>query len=96
MLRHGSLSLDLDRHEARWGERVVPLTAVEFNLLKVMLAHPGRVFSRETPMSVAYDEPTHVSDRTIDSHVRGIRDKFAEAGGEPIETVRGVGYKVGP
>ena len=96
VLRHGSLSLDLDRHEARWGERIVPLTAVEFNLLKAMLAHPGRVFSRETLMSVAYDEPTHVSDRTIDSHVRGIRDKFAEAGGEPIETVRGVGYKVGP
>ena len=96
VLRHGSLSLDLDRHEARWGERIVVLTAVEFNLLKAMLAHPGRVFSRETLMSVAYDEPTHVSDRTIDSHVRGIRDKFAEVGGEPIETVRGVGYKVGP
>jgi two-component system OmpR family response regulator len=95
VLRHGALSLDLDRHEARWGERAVVLTAVEFNLLKAMLAHPGRVFTRETLMSVAYDEPTHVSDRTIDSHVRGIRDKFAEAGGEPIETVRGVGYKVG-
>ena len=95
VLRHGALSLDLDRHEARWGDRLVLLTAVEFNLLKAMLAHPGRVFSRETLMAVAYDEPTHVSDRTIDSHVRGIRDKFSEAGGEPIETVRGVGYKVG-
>ena len=95
VLRHGALSLDLDRHEARWSDRLVPLTAVEFSLLKAMLAHPGRVFSRETLMTVAYDEPTHVSDRTIDSHVRGIREKFAEAGGEPIETVRGVGYKVG-
>jgi two-component system OmpR family response regulator len=95
VLRHGELSLDLDRHEARWGNRLVALTAVEFALLRAMLARPGRVFSRERLMLEAYGEATHVSDRTIDSHIRGIRDKFAEAGGDPIETVRGVGYRVG-
>ena len=96
ILRHGALALDLERHEARWKEIPVALTAVEFNLVKTMLAHPGRVFTREALMTVAYPEPTYVSDRTIDSHVRGIREKFAVAGGAPIETVRGVGYKVGP
>ncbi|HEX6851416.1 MAG TPA: response regulator transcription factor [Candidatus Polarisedimenticolaceae bacterium] len=94
-MQHGKLRLDPDRHEALWDGRPVPLTAVEFGLLKTMLAHPGRVFTRESLMDSAYGEPTHVSGRTIDSHVRRIREKFAEAGGEPIETVRGVGYRVG-
>lgn len=95
VMAHGKLRLDLDRHEAHWDGKPVPLTAVEFGLVKTMLAHPGRVFSRENLMDTAYDEPTHVSGRTIDSHVRRIREKFAGAGGEPIETVRSVGYKVG-
>ena len=92
---HGKLRLDLDRHEAAWDGKAVPLTAVEFGLVRTMLEHPGRVFSREQLMDAAYGEPTHVSGRTIDSHVRRVREKFAEAGGEPIETVRGVGYRVG-
>ncbi len=95
VMTRGKLSLDLDQHQAAWDGKQVSLTAVECSLLRVMLARPGHVFSREALMDAAYKEPTHVSDRTIDSHVRRIRDKFAEAGGEPLETVRGVGYRVG-
>jgi len=95
VMSHGKLRIDLERHEATWDAKPVPLTALEFGLLRAMAAHPGRVFSRDALMDMAYGELTHVSGRTIDSHIRRIREKFQEAGGEPIETVRGVGYRVG-
>ena len=60
VMAHGKLRLDLERHEAHWDGKPVPLTAVEFGLVKTMLAHPGRVFSRDNLMDSAYGEPTHV------------------------------------
>jgi two-component system OmpR family response regulator len=47
-------------------------------------------------MSKAYSVDTVVTDRTIDSHVRRVRQKFAKVGGDPVETVHGLGYKLGP
>ena len=73
------------------------LTPTEFSILKGFLAQPERVFDRNTVMNRAYDGNIHVSDRTIDSHIRHIRAKFAALGCEGlIETVHGVGYKLGP
>jgi two-component system, OmpR family, response regulator len=95
-IRHGRLSLDLDRFQARWGSRDVALTVTEFGILRTLLGYPGKVFSRDELMTGAYEHDTHVTDRTIDSHVRRIRRKFSEAGGDPVETVHGVGYKLGP
>jgi len=95
-IRHGRLSLDLDRFQARWGDREVALTVTEFGILRTLLGYPGKVFSRDELMTGAYEHDTHVTDRTIDSHVRRIRRKFSEAGGDPVETVHGVGYKLGP
>ena len=91
-LSHGSLRLDLDGFRAFWQEREVALTATEFGIVKTLLAFPGKVFSRDQLM--AGDGSAFVSDRTIDSHIRHIRDKFRQAGGEPIETVHGIGYKL--
>ena len=93
-MKQGLLSLDLDTFTASWNGNGVPLTATEFGILRALVQQPGRVFTRDNLMSVAYDEPRFVSDRTIDSHVRRIRAKFRDAGGEPIETVHGFGYKL--
>ena len=95
MLRHGALALDLDRFKAWWREQEVELTVTEFNLVRTMLGFPGKVFTREQLMNGAYEGHTVVSDRTIDSHIRRVRRKFADVGGQPIETVHGLGYKLG-
>jgi two-component system OmpR family response regulator len=93
-LVRGSLVLDLEAHTASWAGTEVPLTATEFALLKVFVAQPRRAFTRDNLMTAAYADARFVSDRTIDSHVRHIRAKFQALGGDPIETVHGVGYKL--
>jgi two-component system OmpR family response regulator len=91
---HGKLKLDLDRYQAYWGEQELVLTVTEFGLLKTLLGYPGKVYTRDELMDGAYREDNIVTDRTIDSHVRRVRRKFAELGADPIETVHGVGYKI--
>ena len=96
VLVHGKLRLDLDRFQAFWQGTEVVLTVTEFGVLRTLLGYPGKVYSRSELMDRAYNEHTVVTERTIDSHVRRVRRKFADAGGDPIETVHGVGYKLGP
>jgi two-component system OmpR family response regulator len=96
ILEHGRLRLDLDRYQVTWDGKEVVLTATEFRLLRTLLGYPGKVYSRRELMDGAYDDYTVVTDRTMDSHVRRVRRKFAEAGGDLVETVHGVGYKLGP
>jgi two-component system, OmpR family, response regulator len=96
VVTHGHLSLDLDRFVARWGAEEVVLTVTEFGILRALMGFPGKVFSRDELMTHAYREPAVVTDRTIDSHVRRIRRKFSSLGGDPVETVHGVGYRLGP
>ena len=92
-LVRGSLRLDADRFEVFWADRPVALTVTEFAILRAIAEHPGRVFSRDRLMDVAYPDRRVVSDRTLDSHVRHIRAKFAAVGGDPIGTVHGLGYR---
>ena len=92
---HGRLQIDVDRHEAFWDGRGLTLTVTEFGLLRTLMGYPGKVFTRDELMDGAYREHTVVTDRTIDSHVRRLRAKFLEMGGEPVLTVHGVGYKLG-
>lgn len=93
----GRLTLDPVAHQVSWDETPVPLTATEFAILRGFLRRPGRVFDRDVVISNAYGVNIHVSDRTIDSHIRHIRAKFRDLGCEAlIETVHGVGYKLGP
>lgn len=95
--RRGNLSLFPDRHEVFWGDESVALTPTEFAILKGFLRQPDRVFDRGHVMEQSYAVNIHVSDRTIDSHIRHIRGKFAALGcAMLIETVHGVGYKLGP
>jgi two-component system catabolic regulation response regulator CreB len=95
-LAAGRLVLDPSRHQVMVGARPVPLTPVEFQLLRALLAAPGHVLTRDHLIDRAYGGDTFVSDRTIDSHVKGIRRRFAaaEAEADPIETVFGVGYRI--
>ena len=95
-LEHGRLRLDLDRYTAFWQEQEVVLTLTEFGILRTLLAHPGRVCSREQLMDGSYQDYRVVSDRTIDSHVRRVRAKFKVLGADPIDTLHGIGYRLGP
>lgn len=96
VVAHGALALDAARHEASFGGHALPLTATEFAMLRALAARPGLVLSRDQLMTAAYPDNVHVSDRTIDSHVRNLRAKLADAGAKDvIETVHGVGFKLG-
>ena len=95
-LEHGRLRLDLDRYSAFWQEQEVVLTLTEFGILRTLLAHPGRVCRREQLMDGSYQDYRVVSDRTIDSHVRRVRAKFKALGADPIDTLHGIGYRLGP
>ena len=95
-LSHGNVRLDAARHAVWFGETPITLTALEFEILSAFLSRPELVFSREQLMEAAYGTGIHVSDRTIDSHIRNLRAKFTEAGcARAVETVHGVGFRLG-
>jgi two-component system OmpR family response regulator len=94
--RHGKLTLDLDFVRASWDGQEVQLTATEFGILRTLIGRPGKVYSRDDLMDGAYGVDKVVSDRTIDSHVRRLRAKFAAIGAAPVETLHGFGYKLAP
>ena len=93
----GLLIVEPNKHKVFWDGREVALTATEFSILKGMVQQPERVFDRDQIMSMAYDTNINVSDRTIDSHIRHIRQKFLDLECDAlIQTVHGVGYKLTP
>ena len=94
VLAHGALRLDPDRFEATWNGEIVPLTVTEFGLLQALMGRPGKVFTRDELMQLAYRDHVVVSDRTINSHIKRLRRKLSKAGAEPIETVHGLGYRL--
>ena len=95
-MRHGDLAIDRDARTAAFQDTPVALTALEFDILRTLLARPGFVFTRERILDAAYAGNIHVADRTIDSHIRNIRAKMSAAGCDTvIETVHGVGFKLG-
>ena len=96
-LAHGAVRVDLYGHGAFWKDKRVALTATEFAILQTLLREPQRVYSRDRLMDAAYQGQVTVTDRTIDSHMRNLRAKYAKAGCKDlVETVHGVGYKLGP
>ena len=96
ILAAGRVSLDRGGRSVKFGNTVVALTALEFSILETLLKRPEMVFSREQLMEAAYGAGIYVADRTIDSHIRNIRAKFAAVGGTGvIVTIHGVGFKLG-
>ena len=96
LLTHNRLGLDADSWEAKWDGIAIPLTAMEFGLLRTLASHPGRIFSRDSLIAGLRGPGFAITDRTIDSHVRNLRAKFARVGGRDlIETRTGIGYRLG-
>jgi two-component system OmpR family response regulator len=94
IIERGSLRLDVDRHLCTWAGDSVILTVTEFGLLHSMLGMRGKVYTRDELVDRAYGSGHHITDRTVDSHIRRIRKKFKALGADPIETVYGLGYRV--
>ena len=95
-IRAGALSLDTSRRKAAIADRELGLSRTEFNLLALFLRSPGRVFERSQLLESVWGSDVVVGDRTVDVHVKALRRKIEEAGGDPrvLETVRGVGYRL--
>jgi DNA-binding response OmpR family regulator len=91
----GDLSLDVERREVEARGRPVQLTYVEFELLRIIASHPGRVYSRRQLLEDLWGSADYRDPRTIDVHVRHLREKLEREPREPdqIQTVRGVGYR---
>lgn len=89
---YGRLCLDADVHRAWVDEQEVTLTALEFRLLETLLRRRGRVQSRDTLLSDVWGITAEVTTRTVDTHIKRLRQKLGSAGNY-IETVRGVGYR---
>ncbi len=96
ILSCGGIRLDPEAHRVHVGEVEILLTVTEFQLLHVLMTHPGRAYTREELTERAYGEGHHLADRTLDSHIRRIRHKFREVGRDPVETVHGLGYRLAP
>lgn len=94
-LTYGLLRLDKQQHVVNWDHQEISLTAIEFAILLQLMTQPKHVYSRDQIMTGSYQDNIHVSDRTIDSHIRHIRQKFSAVGCEAIiETQHSVGYKL--
>ena len=97
-IERDGLRIDVGQRDVHVGERSVQLTYVEFELLRTLAASPGRVFSREMLLQALWGGSDYREQRTIDVHVRHLREKLE---GDPSETefiltVRGVGYRFRP
>ncbi|HNY31705.1 MAG TPA: response regulator [Fibrobacteria bacterium] len=90
-------SVDADRATVSFQGQPLPLTPMELAILRALLEKPGRVLSRERLLDLACPDGTPSLERTVDTHVRSLRRKLAEAGaGDTIETRRGLGYALRP
>jgi len=91
-LEHGPLRLEPGTHRCLVGGREVSVTAREFQLLAALMRRPGRVMTRDRLLDEVWGRDITVTSRTIDTHLKRLREKLNEAG-MLIETVRGVGYR---
>lgn len=89
----GDLVIDTDAWRCSWHGREVPLSRQCFALLAHLASHPGQVWSRDQLLDACWSERRFVEPKTVDVHVRWLRNALAEVAGARIATVRGVGYR---
>ena len=96
-MQAGGITLDESSHLAHFGDTLIDLTPREFELLACLMRHSGRVLSREQLLKEAWGWQYVVETKTVDTHIKRLRDKLAQAGADPavVETVRGYGYRLG-
>ena len=90
LIRHGDLVIDTEQYHVELSGVIIVLPRKEFELLSLLASKPGKVFSRERIMDRIWGDSVVVGGRTIDVHIRKIREKIGE---ERIRTIKGVGYK---
>jgi len=95
MVEYGDLLLNLETYQAALGARPLDLTYMEYELLKFLATHPGKVFTREQLLSRVWGYEYYGGARTVDVHVRRLRAKLGEEHAALIQTVRSVGYRFG-
>jgi two-component system, OmpR family, alkaline phosphatase synthesis response regulator PhoP len=93
VVRAGSLELNLATYQVRIAERPVSFAFMEYELLKFLMTHPNRVFSREALLSAVWGYDYYGGARTVDVHVRRVRAKLGNEHATRIKTVRSVGYR---
>jgi two-component system phosphate regulon response regulator PhoB len=96
-LRFGDIVMDLASHRVRRGERTIHLGPTEFRLLRHLMEHPDRVFSRDQLLDAVWGRDVFVGPRTVDTHVRRLRKALNDGGRrDVIRTVRAAGYALDP
>ena len=94
-LTYGDITMDLTTHRVSRNDEPVDLGPTEFRLLRFMMEHPGRVFSREQLLDSVWGHDTYIEPRTVDVHIRRLRKSLNIPGAvDLIRTVRGAGYAI--
>lgn len=93
ILKFTDLEIDIDRHEVKASGKLVELTAKEFALLQYLAESKERAISRGKLLDAVWGIEVAIETRTVDVHVRRLRDKLGKKAGKYIQTLRGVGYK---
>ncbi len=91
----GNIRLNESRHTVFAGEKQIFLTVKEFDLLALLIENKGNVLTREQLLNSIWKIDADIESRTVDVHVRTLRQKIGDDEGKIIETVRGIGYKIG-
>ncbi|MEG6512690.1 response regulator transcription factor [Desulforamulus ruminis] len=94
-IKYGGITVDLEKFQVQVNGELVSFTPKEFKLLKILISHPGKVFTREQLLDRVWGFDFNVDTRTVDVHIRYVRQKIEQDPANPqyIKTVRGVGYK---
>ena len=95
LVEYGELVLNLETYQAAVSGHPLDLTYMEYELLKFLASHPGKVFTRETLLSRVWGYEYYGGARTVDVHIRRLRAKLGEEHAGLIQTVRSVGYRFG-
>ena len=95
LVEYGELLLNLETYQAAIAGKPIDLTYMEYELLKFLASHPGKVFTRETLLSRVWGYEYYGGARTVDVHIRRLRAKLGEEHANLIQTVRSVGYRFG-
>jgi len=94
-LGYGDIEMDVEAHRVRRGGKPVQLGPTEFRLLRHLMEHPGRVFSRERLLDSVWQHDADIDSRTVDVHIRRLRKALNQGGqGDLIRTVRSAGYSL--
>jgi len=98
VMRFGPFRLEKATRTLEFHDTRIDLTRAEGEIMKTLLRHPGRIFSRDELIRAAYDDGHPVTDRTVDAYMKRLRKKFAAVSEaiEPIETIYGAGYRLNP